>query len=40
MDTPVQISRDGRNYMSEAGSIVRIKFGESITIPTGLYHKF
>jgi len=39
-DTPVEISIDGRNYKVEAGSVIRITPGESITLPSGQYHKF
>jgi len=39
-DTPVKISMDGRNYMAEAGTVVRLKPGESITLPAGQYHSF
>jgi len=39
-DTPVDISVDGRNYTVEAGSVIRLTPGESITLPTGQYHKF
>ena len=39
-DTPVAISMDGRAYEVAAGAIVRLTPGESITLPTGQYHKF
>lgn len=39
-DTPVLISCDGRNFEVEAGAIIRVTPGESITLPTGQYHKF
>ena len=39
-DTNVKISVDGRNYSIEAGSIVKITPGESITLPPRQYHKF
>jgi D-lyxose ketol-isomerase len=39
-DTRVPLSVDGRNFTVEAGSIVRIQPGESITLPPGQYHKF
>lgn len=39
-DTPVLVSKDGRNYMQPAGSIVRVKPGESITLHCGTYHTF
>jgi len=38
--TPVQISMDGRNFEVEAGAILRLTPGESITLPSGQYHKF
>jgi len=38
--TDVKISKDGRNYCATAGVIVELLPGESISIPTGLYHKF
>jgi D-lyxose ketol-isomerase len=39
-DSPVNISIDGRNYIVKAGTVLRLTPGESITIPTGQYHKF
>lgn len=39
-DTRVNISIDGRNYTIEAGGVIKIAPGESITIPAGQYHKF
>jgi D-lyxose ketol-isomerase len=39
-DTPVQISVDGRTYEVAAGSVIRLTPGESITLPSGQYHKF
>ena len=39
-DTPVNVSVDGRNYTVNAGSLIRIAPGESITLPSGQYHKF
>ena len=39
-DRPVLVSKDGRNYMVEAGSEVRIKPGESITLHNRVYHTF
>jgi len=39
-DQPVMISMDGRNYEAPAGTIVRVSPGESITLPSGQYHKF
>jgi D-lyxose ketol-isomerase len=38
--TPVSLKVDGRGYQVEAGSVVRLTPGESITLPTGQYHKF
>lgn len=39
-NTPVLISMDGRNYRVEAGTVIKLTPGESITLPTGQYHKF
>lgn len=39
-DTPVHISMDGRNFMMPAGSKIRVKPGESITLLPGSYHCF
>ena len=39
-DIPVRVSIDGRNYMVEAGTILRLTPGESITLRSGLYHSF
>jgi D-lyxose ketol-isomerase len=38
--TDVTVSLDGIVHTMPAGSIVRLKPGESITLTTGLYHKF
>lgn len=38
--TPVRVSKDGRNFEVAAGSILRVEPGESITLPSGQYHKF
>ena len=38
-DTPVEIMVDGRHFQIEAGGTVRITPGESITLPSGQYHK-
>ena len=38
--TPVSISMDGRNFIVDAGSIIKIAPGESIAIPPRQYHKF
>lgn len=39
-DTPVTVSMDGRKRRVPAGTILRLRPGESITLPPGLYHKF
>lgn len=39
-DKPTVISMDGRSYEAPAGIVVRVTPGESITLPTGQYHKF
>ena len=39
-DAPVEISMDGRSFTVEAGTILRVTPGESITLPVGQYHKF
>lgn len=39
-DTPVEISMDGRRFTVPAGEIIQVKPGESITLETGVYHKF
>ncbi|HBN84252.1 MAG TPA: D-lyxose/D-mannose family sugar isomerase [Clostridiales bacterium] len=39
-DTDILVSSDGRNYTVKAGSIIRLKPGESITLKTKLYHQF
>ena len=39
-DTNVDIYSDGYHYTVPAGSIVRLQPGESISIQTGMYHKF
>lgn len=39
-DTRVNISMDGRNFQVAAGAVLRLTPGESITLPTGQYHKF
>lgn len=38
--TKVTVNSDGRSYEIEAGGIVRITPGESITLHPGQYHKF
>jgi D-lyxose ketol-isomerase len=39
-EEPVHISMDGRSYTAEAGTIIKLTPGESITLPTGQYHQF
>ena len=39
-DTPVRVSVDGRNYDVPAGTEIRLTPGESISLPTGMYHSF
>lgn len=39
-DSDVMISMDGVRYTIKAGDTVELKPGESITLPTRLYHKF
>ena len=39
-DTDVTISKDGCLLTLKAGSVIRIGVGESVTVPTGLYHSF
>jgi D-lyxose ketol-isomerase len=39
-DTPVEINTDGRCYTVEAGSLITLAPGESITLPPRLYHDF
>lgn len=39
-DTDVEVSMDGVKHVFPAGSIVRLKPGESITLTKGLYHRF
>lgn len=38
--TPVHLSIDGRSIQVDAGSILRLTPGESITLSTGQYHRF
>lgn len=38
--TPVTIMSDGRTYQVEAGSVLRLTPGESISIQSGMYHSF
>ena len=37
---PVKISRDGCNYQVSAGTVIKLKPGESITLFPKVYHKF
>lgn len=39
-DTDVLISKDGKNYKAPAGTTVKLKPGESITLYPEVYHKF
>jgi D-lyxose ketol-isomerase len=39
-DTPVIVWMDGVRYTVEAGGVVRLKPGESITLTPGMYHEF
>jgi len=39
-NTPVEVSTDGVVRTVKAGDVVRLEPGESITLPTRLYHKF
>jgi D-lyxose ketol-isomerase len=36
----VQVSVDGRNHPVPAGTVLTLGPGESITLPTGMYHSF
>jgi len=38
--TDVPLAIDGHRYSVQAGSVVRIRPGESISIQSGMYHKF
>lgn len=38
--TPVRVSVDGRAYEVEAGAVITLAPGESITLPPRQYHKF
>lgn len=40
MENPVTVMMDGREFQVEPGAVIRVKPGESITIPCGQYHKF
>ena len=39
-DTDVDIYMDGRHFTVKAGATVRVRPGESISIQSGMYHKF
>jgi D-lyxose ketol-isomerase len=39
-ETPVEVQVDGRRLSRPAGTVVRLAPGESITLPTRLYHQF
>ena len=39
-DTEVEINTDGRRYFAPAGTVIRLKPGESITLLQGQYHSF
>lgn len=39
-DTPVTVSIDGRRVTLPSGAQIELRPGESITLPTGLYHSF
>jgi hypothetical protein len=39
-DTDVLVMSDGQNYTVPAGTTVRLVPGQSITLPSGMYHKF
>lgn len=40
LESQVRVSMDGVVHIVPAGSVVELKPGESITLTTGLYHKF
>ena len=40
LDREVNIDSDGRNVACEAGGVIRLEPGESLTIPPFLYHSF
>lgn len=40
LDTPVTVYSDGRAYVVEAGEVLTLKPGQSITLPAGQYHTF
>jgi D-lyxose ketol-isomerase len=39
-DTPVAVNTDGRSYQVDAGTVIRLTPGESISLPAYLYHEF
>jgi hypothetical protein len=39
-DTPVNVSMDGRRLDVPGGTVIRLTPGESITVPSYLYHEF
>lgn len=39
-ENPVTIMSDGRSYEVEPGGLIKLMPGESISIQTGMYHKF
>ena len=39
-DTTVEVSVDGRRFAVEPGTVVRLVPGESISLPTHMYHQF
>ncbi|MBI3920646.1 MAG: D-lyxose/D-mannose family sugar isomerase, partial [Armatimonadetes bacterium] len=39
-ETPIRVSLDGQVRSLEAGAVVRLTTGESITLTPGLYHEF
>jgi len=39
-DTPVNVSLDGHSFTVEAGTVLALAPGESITLPTYMYHQF
>ena len=39
-DTPVEVQLDGRRSTVPAGTVIRLTPGESITLPTYMYHQF
>jgi len=39
-DSPAEVNTDGHVYTVEAGTIIRLTPGESITLPSYQYHKF